>query len=155
MPDILNYVTFWSSYTLGPDFAVLTWIILLNCSSNKKFTAQSHENVKVNQCGLYKVVLCKCSCSERFSLCCPTNRPDPVSACVGFWVGTARYRKQIRFQVSDQPDGETLSLYFSCGSRTTADLYKPRSQDQCKWQAAAEQRMTMGIVLPELLNFSF
>jgi len=48
-----------------------------------------------------------------------------------------------------------LSPNFSCGFRATADLYKWRSQDQRKWQAAAEQHMTMVIVLPELPHFLF
>lgn len=67
----------------------------------------------------------------------------------------APYSNQRLCQVSYQPDGEALFPDFSCESRATADLYKWRSQDQCKWQAAAEWRMTMVIVLPELLNFLF
>ena len=50
----------------------------------------------------------------------------------------AQYSNRILFQVSYQSDGEALSPNFSCEFRATADLYKWRSQDQCKWQAAAE-----------------
>lgn len=58
-------------------------------------------------------------------------------------------------QGGSQPDGQALSPAFSWECGATADLCKWRSQDQCKWPAAAQWHMTMVIVLPELLNFLF
>lgn len=100
---------------------------------------------------------------SQLHLCHLTDRPDPVSALRGSWIITdfcctnhaAQYPNQRLCQVSYRSDGEALSPDFSCESRATADLCKWRSQDQRKWQAAAEWLMTMVIVLPELLNFLF
>lgn len=67
----------------------------------------------------------------------------------------AQPSEQLRVQGGSQPDGQARSPDFSCECGATADLYKWRSQDQCKWPAAAQWHMTMVIVLPELLNFLF